>query len=248
MDKDYLLFNSECIDIMMHYISSNSVDFILCDLPYGVTSCHWDSVIPFEQMWNAIFSVRKCGAAICLFGQEPFSSLLRCSNLKEYKYDIYWEKERLVNINQVKRRVGKTVECISVFYDKQCTYHPQMRSYSGPKRTNKVKNGKLGKLSDAQEKKVFAYNDIGLRYPTQVWSFKRDILTSNLHPTQKPVALLEELINTFSNPGDTVLDFCMGSGSTGVASLNLNRKFIGVEIDKNYFDIAKNRIENCFPA
>ena len=119
-----------------------------------------------------------------------------------------------------------------------------MVKYDGPKRSNKVKNGKLGKLiDDANDKKVTEYNDTGLRYPTQVWKFKRDILTSNLHPTQKPVALLEELIKTFTNEGDTVLDNCMGSGSTGVACVNTNRNFIGIELDKTYFDIAKNRIE-----
>ena len=122
-----------------------------------------------------------------------------------------------------------------------------MVKYDGPKRSNKVKNGKLGKLiDDANDKKVTEYNDTGLRYPTQVWRFKRDILTSNLHPTQKPVALLEELIKTFTNEGDTVLDNCMGSGSTGVACVNTNRNFIGIELDKTYFDIAKNRIEECY--
>ena len=120
-----------------------------------------------------------------------------------------------------------------------------MVKYDGPKRSNKVKNGKLGKLiDDANDKKVTEYNDTGLRYPTQVWRFKRDILTSNLHPTQKPVALLEELIKTFTNEGDTVLDNCMGSGSTGVACVNTNRNFIGIELDENYYQIACNRIQN----
>ena len=167
--------------------------------------------------------------------------------MKDYRYDIYWEKERITNIMQVKKRVGKTVETISVFYKNQPIYNPQMVKYDGPKRSNKVKNGKLGKLiDDANDKKVTEYNDTGLRYPTQVWKFKRDILTSNLHPTQKPVALLEELIKTFTNEGDTVLDNCMGSGSTGVACVGTNRNFIGIELDKTYFDIAKNRIEECY--
>lgn len=177
-----------------------------------------------------------------LFGNEPFSSLLRCSNLEWYKYDIYWEKERLTNIQQVKRRVGKTVETISVFYKKQCTYNPQMIKHDGSLVSNKVKNGKLGLLTDGGNKAVKEYVDTGYRYPTQVWKFKRDCLTSNLHPTQKPVALLEELIKTFSNPNDVVLDNCMGSGSTGVACINTNRNFIGIELDKKYFDIAKRRL------
>ena len=143
---------------------------------------------------------------------------------------------------QVKKRVGKNVETISVFYKNQCTYNPQMVKYDGPKRSNKVKNGKLGKLVDDNNNKlVKEYVDNGTRYPTQVWKFKRDILTSNLHPTQKPDALLEELIKTFSNEGDVILDNCMGSGSTGIACKNTNRNFIGIELDKEYFEIAEKK-------
>jgi site-specific DNA-methyltransferase (adenine-specific) len=147
---------------------------------------------------------------------------------------------------QVKKRVGKNVETISIFYKSQPTYNPQMIKYDGPKRRNKVKEGKIGKLiDDSNDKKVKEYEDTGLRYPTQIWKFKRDILTSNLHPTQKPVLLLEELIKTFSNEGDIILDNCMGSGSTGVACLNTNRSFIGIESDEGYFKIAKDRICNA---
>lgn len=241
-----ILYNGDCLDIMTQ-LMDNSVDCVVCDLPYGTTNCYWDIIIPFDKLWEQYNRIVKNNGAIVLFGQEPFSSLLRCSNLKDYRYDIYWEKERITNIMQVKKRVGKTVETISVFYKNQPTYNPQMVRHDGPKRSNKVKNGKLGKLiDDANDKKVTEYNDTGLRYPTQVWKFKRDILTSNLHPTQKPVALLEELIKTFTNEGDTVLDNCMGSGSTGVACVNTNRNFIGIELDKAYFDIAKNRIEECY--
>ena len=228
----------------MKDISDNSVDCVICDLPYGTTSCKWDIVIPFDALWKEYNRITKPNAAIVLFGQEPFSSLLRISNLSNYRYDIYWEKERLTNINQVKKRVGKTVETISIFYKKQCAYNPQMIAYYGKPRTNKVKNGKLGKLTDESEKKVFEYNDNGTRYPTQVWKFKRDCLTSNLHPTQKPLALIEELVKTYSNEGDTILDNCMGSGTTGVACKNLNRNFIGIEKDEKYFLISKQRIEN----
>lgn len=163
--------------------------------------------------------------------------------MKDYKYDIYWEKERLTNIQQVKRRVGKTIETISIFYKKQPTYNPQMVKYDGPLRSNKVKNGVIGGVSDLGNKKVKEYKDTGYRYPTQVWKYKRDILTSNLHPTQKPIKLLEDLIKTFSNEDDLVLDNTMGSGSTGVACVNTGRKFIGIEKDENYFNIAKKRIE-----
>lgn len=231
----------DCLDVMQE-IPNNSIDCIICDLPYGTTACTWDIVIPFDKLWIEYKRITKPNAAIILFGQEPFSSLLRVSNLNDYRYDIYWEKERLTNINQVKRRVGKTVETICIFYQKQCTYNPQMSIYTGPPRTNKVKHGVLGKLTDENTKKVFEYHDNGTRYPTQVWKFKRDCLTSNLHPTQKPLMLLEELVKTFSNEGDTILDNCMGSGTTGVACKNLNRNFIGIEKDESYFNIAKERI------
>lgn len=238
------LFQGNCLELMKK-IADKSIDCIICDLPYGTTRCSWDILIPFEPLWEQYNRICKDNAVIVLFGQEPFSSLLRTSNLKDYKYDIYWEKERLTNINQVKRRVGKTVETISVFYKKQCTYNPQMIKYNGKPRSNKVKNGTLGKLTDEQEKKVHEYVDTGWRYPTQVWKFQRDCLKSNLHPTQKPLALCEELVKTFTNEGDIVLDNSMGSGTTGVACKNLGRKFIGIELDENYFEIAKNRINNA---
>jgi site-specific DNA-methyltransferase (adenine-specific) len=237
------IYNGDCIEIMKE-IPDRSIDLILCDLPYGTTKCSWDIIISFDDLWKQYKRIIKDNGAIVLFGQEPFSSLLRTSNLDMYRYDIYWEKERLTNIMQVKKRVGKTIETISVFYKNQPTYNPQMIKYDGKPRSNKVKNGKLGKLvDDNNDKSVREYVDTGYRYPTQVWKFKRDTLTSNLHPTQKPVALLEELIKTFSNEGDTVLDNCMGSGSTGVASINTNRNFIGIELDENYFRIAKERIQ-----
>lgn len=233
----------DCLELMKE-IKDKSIDMILCDLPYGTTACKWDDVIPFDKLWEQYERITKDNGAVVLFGQEPFSSLLRISNLKTYKYDWYWEKERLTNISQVKRRAGKTVETISVFYKKQPTYNPQMSIYTGPKRTNKVKNGKLGILTDNQNKKVYEYKDNGLRYPTQILKFQRDCLTCNLHPTQKPVALLEYLIKTYTNEKETVLDNCMGSGSTGVACINTNRNFIGFELDKHYFQIAKERL--CF--
>lgn len=238
----YKILNGDCLDLMKK-IPDKSIDLILCDLPYGTTRCSWDIIIPFDTLWEQYNRITKDNTAILLFGQEPFSTLMRMSNLSDYKYDIYWEKERLTNINQVKRRVGKTIENISVFYKKQCIYNPQMIKYNGKPRSNKVKNGKLGSLTDEQEKKVIEYNDTGWRYPTQVWRFQRDCLTSNLHPTQKPVALLEELIKTYSNENSLILDNCMGSGSTGIACLNTNRNFIGIELNEKYFNIAKERIK-----
>jgi site-specific DNA-methyltransferase (adenine-specific) len=276
------LMQGDCLQLL-NGIPSGSVDLILCDLPYAVTACKWDILIPmndfvcsengellnqeqylkscylrgvpfkgaveqFEKnkqlgLWSHYHRVIKNNGAIVLFGQEPFSTYLRQSNLSEYKYDWYWEKERLTNISQVKRRAGKTVETISVFYAKQPTYNPQMIKYDGPPRTNKIKNGKLGKLTDGQMKKPIEYKDTGYRYPTQVLRYQRDCLTSNFVDTQKPVKLCEFLIKTFSNLGETVLDNCMGSGTTGVACINTNRKFIGIEKDPERYTIAENRIK-----
>src|SRR5574344_1237985 len=243
-NENSMLFNKDCIEVMKE-IPSKSVDMILCDLPYGTTKCKWDIIIPFDKLWEQYNRIIKDNGAILLFGQEPFSSLLRCSNIKDYKYDIYWEKERLTNINQVKKRVGKTVETISVFYKKQCTYNPQMIKYDGIPRSNKVKNGTLGKLTDEQEKKVIEYKDNGWRYPTQVWKYQRDCLTSNLHPTKKPLFLCEDLIKTFSNENDVVFDGCMGSNTIGLSCKNINRRFIGCENDikLGYFNICIDRIK-----
>ena len=238
------IYNEDCL-IGMQKIDDKSIDCIICDLPYGTTKCSWDIIIPFDKLWEQYNRIIKDNGAIILFGQEPFSSLLRVSNLKDYRYDIYWQKERLTNIMQVKRRVGKDIETISIFYKNQCTYNPQMVKYDGPKRGNKVKNGKLGKLvDDNNDKKVFEYKDTGFRYPTQVWKFKRDILTSNIHPTQKPIALYEELIKTYSNPGDLLLDNCSGSGTIAIAALNTGRHFIGFETNENYYNESLKRIDN----
>ena len=237
------LYNGDCLEVMNQLIERGiKVDAIITDIPYGTTTCPWDIIIPFDKMWDCINKLRKDNTPILLFGNEPFSSTIRCSNIKEYKYDIYWKKERITNIFQLKKRPGKVIETISVFYNKQPTYNPQMVAHTGKKVTNKIKNGKLGALVDSSNKKPFEYKDNGMRYPLQIVQFKRDILTSNLHPTQKPVSLLEYLIKTYTNEGDTVLDFTMGSGTTGVACKNTNRNFIGIELDENYFKIAEERI------
>lgn len=237
------LYNGDCLEIIPQLVKQGiKVDAIITDIPYGTTSCEWDSVIPLDKMWTCIKNIRKENSAVVLFGNEPFNSYLRISNINEFKYDIYWQKERATNIFQLKKRPAKVIETINVFYKTQCKYNPQMTKYEGPKRTNKIKNGKLGILVDSQNRKPNEYVDKGVRYPLQIVQFKRDILTSNLHPTQKPVALMKWLIKTFTDEGDTVLDFTMGSGTTGVACKNLNRNFIGIELDKTYFEIAKKRI------
>jgi site-specific DNA-methyltransferase (adenine-specific) len=245
-DEYVRLFQGDCLEVMDKLIQKEiKVDMILADLPYGITSCKWDTIIPFEPLWEQYERVIKDNGAIVLFGQEPFSSYLRVSNIENFKYDWYWEKERLTNIAQAKKRAGKTVETISVFYKKQCTYNPQMQKYEGKKRTNKVKNGKLGKLIDDGTRRVKEYQDTGWRYPTQVLSFQRDILTSNLHPTQKPVALCEYLIKTYTNEGEIVLDNCAGSGTTAIAAHNTGRFFIGIEKEPKYVEIARKRLEQA---
>lgn len=239
------IYLGNCLDLMKN-IPNNTIDMVLCDLPYGTTACSWDIVIPFDKLWAEYSRICKPTAAIVLFGQEPFSSQLRISNLRDYRYDWYWEKERLTNVAQVKKRAGKTVETISVFYNKQCTYNPQMQEYSGPKRSNKVKQGTQGSIISSNNMPVKEYVDTGLRYPTQVLKFTRDILKSNLHPTQKPVALCEFLVKTYTNEYDIVLDNCIGSGTTAIASMNSLRNFIGIELDETYYNIAKGRVHKHF--
>ena len=236
------LMQGDCLERMKE-MPDGSVDMVMTDPPYGTTACKWDSIIPLEPMWEQLNRIIKPNGAIILTSQQPFTSALIMSNPKMFKYCWVWEKERLTNIAQVKKRAGKTVEDVVVFYSKQPTYNPQMVKHTGAKRTNRVKNGKMGKLTDSGTKSVVEYNDTGWRYPTQVLKIQRDILKSNLHPTQKPVALMEYLIKTYTNENETVLDFTMGSGTTGVACKNLNRNFIGIELDKEYFEIAKDRIE-----
>ena len=239
------LYQGDCLEVMQQLIDRGvKVNAIITDPPYGTTKCKWDTVIPFDKMWECLKKLRKDDTPILLFGNEPFSSFLRASNISEYKYDWYWQKERATNIFQLKKRPAKVIENISVFYKSSPNYTPQMTIYEGTKRTNKVKDGKLGNLIDSGNKKPKEYEDKGVRYPLQVLQFKRDILTSNLHPTQKPLALMEYLVKTYTNEGETVLDFTMGSGSTGVACKNLNRNFIGIELDENYFKIAERRILN----
>ena len=234
------LIQGDCLEKMKD-IPDKSIDMILCDLPYGTTACKWDTVIPFEPLWEQYKRIIKDNGAIVLFGSEPFSSALRMSNIKMYRYDWVWEKEQAVNIMQIKKRAGKTVENICVFYEKQPTYNPQMRKHDGKPVTNKVKSG-FGALVDSSRKKPFEYKDTGYRYPTQVLKYQSERLKGYVHPTQKPVALFEYLIKTYTNEGDLVLDNCMGSGTTGVSCKNLNRNFIGIELDSDYFKIAEKRI------
>ena len=232
------LYLGDCLEVMKS-ILDKSIDAIICDLPYGTTACKWDSVIPFKPLWAQYKRIIKDNGAIVLFGQEPFSSHLRISNIDWYKYDWYWQKERLTNVFQVKKRAGKVIEPISVFYLNQPTFNPQKTAHLGKLVKNKPK-GLHTKTSALNTIKVTEYKDDGTRHPLQIIKFNRDL--TKLHETQKPVALMEYLIKTYTNEGDTVLDSCMGSGTTGAACKNLGRKFIGIEQDANYFEIASKRI------
>ena len=236
----FTIYNEDCLD-RMKQIQTNTVDMVLCDLPYGTTDCAWDVVIPFDKLWEQYKRICKPNAAILLFGQEPFASYLRTSNIKDYKYDLYWEKEQATNIFQLKRRFGKNVETISVFYEKQCTYNPQKYKHNGKPVVNKVKSP-IGKLVSKNVLMPTEYKDDGTRFPKQILKFNRVSKRQTIHPTQKPVELLEYLIKSFTNEGDLVLDNCMGSGSTGVACINTNRDFIGIELNKEYYNIAENRL------
>ena len=237
----------DCLELMKD-IPDGSVDMILTDPPYGTTACKWDSVIPFEPMWEQINRVIKPNGAVVLFGSEPFSSALRMSNIKNYKYDLYWVKEKPTNFMQLKRRFGKLTENICVFYDGVANYYPQMVKHNGKKVTNKPSesNAKFKSVvASNSNSRILPYNDTGYRYPCDILNFNRCQLGKTLHPTQKPVALLEYLIRTYTLESETVLDFTTGSGSTGVACINTNRKFIGIELDDNYYNIARDRIKKA---
>ena len=225
----------------MKNIPDKSVDMILCDLPYGITSCKWDVIIPFEPLWEQYNRVIKDNGVIALFGSEPFSSMLRMSNIKMFRYDWIWEKTLAGNFAMCRKQPLKKHEIISVFYKKQPVYNPQMES--GKPYKDKARKRTVGIHGDKESVKKPIVNN-GTRYQSSVKKFSNRN-NGNSHPTQKPTALLEYLIKTYTNECETVLDNCMGSGSTGVACVNTNRNFIGIELDEKYFNIAKKRIENA---
>jgi site-specific DNA-methyltransferase (adenine-specific) len=233
------LMQGDCLERMKE-IPDGSVDMVLTDPPFGVTQNKWDSVIPLELMWAEINRVRKINAAILLFGTEPFSSNLRLSNIKEFKYDWDWIKEAGTGFLNAKKQPLRNRESVSVFYTKQPIYNPQMRTGFKPYSCKKG-GGTDNYNKDSQANIVTESN--GERYPLTLLEFSRD--KDKKHPTQKPVALMEYLIKTYTNEGETVLDFTMGSGTTGVAAKNLNRNFIGIELDEGYFEIAKDRIDRA---
>ena len=248
-DENTWLMLGDCLERMKE-IRDSSVDMILCDLPYGTTTCKWDNIIPFTPLWEQYKRVLKNTRAIILFGDEPFSSHVRLSNLDWYKYDWYWRKSRPAGFTNAKLKPLKDIETISVFSSgatangssRNMPYNPQGLEdcnieWSRPK---VYLDGDRG-VNPARVNSKLKRTITKTGYPRQVLDFANS--NSNvMHPTQKPVDLCEYLISTYSKEGETVLDNCMGSGTTGVACKNLNRKFIGVEMDEGYFNIAKDRI------
>ena len=233
------LMQGDCLEVMKGF-ESDSVDMVLCDPPYGTTQCKWDSIIPLEPMWEQLKRVIKPNGAIVMTAANPFTSVLICSNLKMFKQSLVWEKTMASNFAQAKRQHFKKHEDIVVFYSKQCTYNPQMeigKAYID-KRDSGNRNASVGAESNVKRMPI---KNNGTRYPSRVKKFSNGN-NGNVHPTQKPVALMEYLIKTYTNEGETVLDFAMGSGTTGVACKNLGREFIGIELDESYFHIALDRI------
>lgn len=238
-----ILLNGDCLEQMKH-IEPCSIDLILCDLPYGKTKNKWDTVIPFEELWKHYNRIIKQNSPIILFGQGTFFIDLVNSNKKMFKYDLIWNKilkSGFLNCNVMPLR---SHENIGVFYNKKPTYNPQ--------KTEGNKNHKKGYLCHTKQYKNNNYGkytviqsdcESTLKYPTSILNFEKPHPSICLHPTQKPLELIEYLIKSYSNENDLVLDNCMGSGTTGVACKKLNRRFIGIELDEKYFNIAKSRID-----
>lgn len=247
---DCRLLLGDCLEVMP---TLGKVDAVVTDPPYGTTTCSWDAIIPFDLMWEQVHRIIRPHRAVVLFGQEPFSSFLRTSNLSEFKYDWYWRKSRPSGFTNAKLKPLKDIEVVSVFSDGMTAngstgnmvYHPQgvrqiKKEWSRPVNYEGTKGVSPSRKSHKLNRTLTAEG-----YPRQVLDFpnpNKDVL----HPTQKPVALMEYLIRTYSNERETVLDFTMGSGTTGVAAMNTGRNFIGIELDPGYFDIACRRVEEAY--
>jgi site-specific DNA-methyltransferase (adenine-specific) len=231
------LRKGDCLELMKD-IPDKSIDMILCDLPYGTTACKWDVVIPFEPLWEQYNRIIKDNGAIVLFGSEPFSSKLRMSNLNNYKYDWVWNKKKGGNPLLAKKQPIKIHENIIIFNTKN--YFPIMTKRNKPAYRGNCKSNKTGISNNVfKDNKKYEFY-----YPKSIVEVSNANQKGKLHPTQKPVELLEYLIKTYTNEGELVLDNCMGSGSTGVACANINRNFIGIELSEEYYNIAKERINN----
>lgn len=230
------LMHGDCLELM-NTIPSGSVDMVLCDLPYGTTQNKWDSVIPFDLLWAEYRRVCRKGAAIVLTAAQPFSSVLVASNLKEFKYEWVWVKSKITGVLNAKKMPVRKHEQILIFSNAPTVYNAQGLIAKGTITKQGGNSDNYGCRSSVE-------------YVQEWTNWPRDVLEiasegNTVHPTQKPVALMEYLVRTYTNPGDTVLDNTMGSGTTGVACVNSGRNFIGIEMDDKYFDIAKSRIEGA---
>lgn len=234
------LYNGDCMEAMQE-IPDHSVDMVLCDPPYGLTHSKWDFVLPLDEMWKHYGRIAKENAAIVLFSQQPFTTTLIGSNPKHFRYEWIWQKSNVTGFLNANRMPLKTHENILVFYAKLPTYNPQFTE-GKPYRTRRTGTPEAYNCFE----RIETVSD-GKRYPKDVLSFPNSGERES-HPTQKPVALLEYLIRTYTNEGETVLDSCMGSGSTGVAAANAGRRFIGIELDRDYFETARRRIREAQSA
>lgn len=239
----YKLLQGDCLEIMKD-IPDKSIDMILCDLPYGTTQCKWDSIIPLDKLWEQYDRIIKDNGMICLTSNEPFTNKLINSKPKQYKfYDLIWDKVSTTGFLNAKRQPLRRHEQIICFYKKQTTYNPIMEVRGKPRnKKNYNKNQGTGNMCYGKFESIDNFSNE--YYPTSIIQISNAVQKGKVHPTQKPVELCEYLIKTYTNEQETVFDSCMGSGSTGVAALNLNRNFIGIELDEGYFEIAKNRIES----
>lgn len=252
-NEEYKLYNGDCLAVMDKLIEQGvKVDAVICDPPYGTTACKWDIVIPFDEMWNRLNKLIKPTGAIALFATEPFATKLRMSNLDNYRYDWYCIKTKPSLYQHAKNRPMRAVENACVFSkskwghksqlkDKRMEYNPQGISSIGVKTV--TKNFNAGRVVGERPNQIGKQYEAFTGFPTDVLEFKSITGKSCLHPTQKPVDLLEYLVKTYTNENDLVLDFTMGSGSTGVACVNTNRRFIGIELDAQYFNIANDRMK-----
>ena len=238
------IYNEDCLEGMKK-IPDKSVDMILADLPYQVTACKWDTIIPFEPLWEHYERIIKDNGAIVLTGQEPFSSHLRMSNIEDYRYDWKWDKVVGSNFINAKRMPLKVYEDVMIFYKRQPTYNPQM--VLREERNFRV-SGKSGNTSNRVNgvKQLSGVASNKTKYPTnkiEINRLEKELNSKHvIHPTQKPIALFEYLIKTYTNEGETVLDNCMGSGTTAIACINTNRNFIGFELDETYYNLSLQRI------
>ena len=235
------IYLGDCLELMPKYVDDKSVDMILCDLPYGTTACKWDTIIPFDKLWSEYERLIKDNGVIVLFGNEPFSSVLRTSNLKLYKYDWIWEKTKATGFQNSKIQPMRKYENLSVFYKHKPTYNPQGLI----KKENITSNVRSGNIKNEHsfntykgKKPVAEFTN----YPTNIVKFKNASGKGHLHPTMKPLSLIEYMIKTYTNEGNLILDNTCGSGTTGLGAKNLNRNFIMMEQDPEHYETACKRV------